>query len=223
MKYTVYLRTNKVNGKQYVGQTKDFENRERDWKCLKARYGSHYFTKERNKYGLDNFDVRILAEVETREDAWELEVKYIKELNTMFPNGYNMSYGGKKSSGYNHSEEQKYKWSIERKGKHNSPSTEFKKGLTPWMKGRKMSEEHREKDRLAHLGKISKKRKPVVQLTIDGVFIKEFTHCGKASEELGFKSDESIRKACKQQWRTSGGFKWMYKSDYEKMLAEQPC
>ena len=40
-----------------------------------------------------------------------------------------------------------------------------------------------------------------------------------AAIELGFKSDESIRKACKESWRTSGGFKWMFKSDYEEMLA----
>ena len=52
-------------------------------------------------------------------------------------------------------------------------------------------------------------------------YIKEFTHCEEAAKELGFKSDESIRKACKETWRTSGGFKWMYKQDYEKMLEEQ--
>lgn len=107
------------------------------------------------------------------------------------------------------------------KGKHNSPSTEFKKGMTPWMNGRKMSEEHREKDRLAHLGKISPKRKPVVRLTLNWEYIKEYTHCEDAAKELGFKSDESIRKACKESCRTSGGSKWMYKNDYEKMLEEQ--
>lgn len=221
MSYTVYLRTNKINGKQYVGQTENFKNREKDWKCLKARYGSYYFTKDRNKYGIENFDVKILAEVDSREEAWGLEQKFIKELNTMFPNGYNMSYGGEKSSGYKHSEEQKKIWSIKRKGKHNSPSTEFKKGMTPWMKGRKMSEDHREKDRLTHLGKISPKRRPVVQLTLDGKYIKEFSHLMAAAIELGFKSDESIRKACKESWRTSGGFKWMFKDDYEKMLGNQ--
>jgi hypothetical protein len=55
---------------QYVGQTKDFKTRERDWNCIKSRYGSHYLTNERNKYGTENFDVKILAEVESREEAW---------------------------------------------------------------------------------------------------------------------------------------------------------
>ena len=33
--------------------------------------------------------------------------------------------------------------------------------------------------------------------------------------------ENSIRKACKESWRTSSGSKWMYKADYEKMLEEQ--
>ena len=108
------------------------------------------------------------------------------------------------------------------KGKHSSPSTEFKKGMTSWMKGRKMSEEHKEKDRLTHLGKIyPTRRKPIIQLTLNFEYIKEFSRCEEAAKELGFKSDESIRKACKETCRTSGGFKWMYKEDYEKMLEKE--
>lgn len=206
---------------QYVGQTKNFKTRERDWNCIKSRYGSHYLTNERNKYGTENFDVKILAEVESREEAWELEQKFIEKLNTKYPNGYNMSYGGEKPFGYKHSEKQKQKWSNDKKGKHTSPSTEFKKGMTPWLKGKKVTEEHREKDRIAHLGKISKKRIPIVQLDLEGNFIKEYAHCLDAAKEMGFKCEESIRKACKEHWRTSGGFKWMYKEDYEKMLEKE--
>ena len=31
---TIYIRTNTMNGKQYVGQTSNFKRRERDWKNL---------------------------------------------------------------------------------------------------------------------------------------------------------------------------------------------
>ena len=222
MKYTIYLRTNKINGKQYVGQTKNFKTRERDWNCIKSRYGSHYLTNERNKYGTENFDVKILAEVESREEAWELEQKFIEKLNTKYPNGYNMSYGGEKPFGYKHSEKQKQKWSNDRKGKRNSILTEFKKGITPWLKGKHHTEKSNEKNRQAHLGKIyPTRRKPIIQLTLNFEYIKEFASCAEAAKELGFKSDESIRKACKEPWRTSGGFKWMYKEDYEKMLEKE--
>lgn len=40
-----------------------------------------------------------------------------------------------------HTEETKQKLSLLFMGKHNSPSTEFKKGQTPWIKGRKHSKE----------------------------------------------------------------------------------
>lgn len=220
MKYTVYLRTNKINGKQYVGQTKNFTEREKQWNVLTTRYANKLLTKDRQYYGLENFTVSVLAEVETREEAWELEQSFIRELNTKFPNGYNKAFGGELSTGYNHTEEQKTIWSKQRKGKHTSPATEFKRGMETWIKGKHHTEESNEKNRQAHLGMISPKRKPVIQLTLDYGFIKEFTHCGAAAKEMGFKCDESIRKACVETWRTSGGFKWMYKDDYEKLLED---
>ena len=258
MKYTVYLRTNKINGKQYVGQTKNFTEREKQWNALTTRYANKLLTKDRQYYGLENFTVRVLAEVETREEAWELEQSFIRELNTKFPNGYNRADGGKNSKGTEFTKEHRellskikkdahivpksaFKkgdepWnkgvkdcfsedtlkamSEKHKGKHHSPATEFKKGLTPWIKGKHHTEESNEKNRLAHLGKISPKRKPVVQLNDDYEFVKEFACCKDAAKEMGSKCDESIRKACVETWRTSGGFKWMYKDEYEKMLED---
>ncbi len=208
MSYTVYLRTNLINGKQYVGQTNNFKQREAQWKSQKCNYANKELSSDRFIFGLDNWKSDVLAVVETREEAWELEKKYISELSTRHPNGYNRAYGGRTNIGGT-------------KGYHTSPSTEFKKGMISWMKGKKMSPEHREKDRIAHLGKISEKRIPIVKLDLDYNFLKEYTHCEEASKELGFTSGESIRKACKDTWRTSGGFKWMHKDDYEKMLGEQ--
>lgn len=217
MEYTVYLRTNLINGKQYVGQTKNIRTRENNWRCIKARYANKILTEEREKYGANNFKMDILAECETQEEAWELEQRYIAELGTRFPAGYNMCNGGKTSEGTIFTEETKKKLSEVHKGMHNSPATEFKKGITPWMKGKHHTEESNEKNRQAHLGKISKKRIPVVQLDLDGNLIREYTHCADAAKEMGFKSDESIRRACKKTWRKSGGYKWMYKDDYEAL------
>lgn len=109
MKYTIYLRTNKLNGKKYVGQTKDFKNRERHWRSLKEKYGNIIIRKDREEFGLDAFDVKILSEVRTREEAWELEKAFIKAFNTKYPNGYNMTFGGKDFEGRKLSEETKRK------------------------------------------------------------------------------------------------------------------
>ena len=131
-KFTVYLRTNKVNGKQYVGQTENFERRENDWKCLKTLYANKYINEDRDKYGLDNWSCEILAIAETRKDAWELEQKYIEELNTRFPNGYNLAKGGAGSKGVDAWNKGK-EWSDEAKHKMSLA----KIGKEPWNKGKK--------------------------------------------------------------------------------------
>lgn len=121
--YTIYLRTNLVNGKQYVGQTSDIKQRNIAFKCLKNRYSTKIFDDDRRKYGVDNFDLEILAEAETQEEAWELEKYYIKELNTKYPFGYNISDGGSGAT-----------------------------GVPPWHKGKHLSEETRKKISLARIG-----------------------------------------------------------------------
>lgn len=243
MKYTVYVRTNKINGMQYVGQTNNLSRRNRQFDSFKCNYNA-YLDEDRLKYGIENFDVKILAEVETREKALEVEEKFIREYNSEFPNGYNRACGGKNNTGCgkgNHNgrefkkgdepwnkgvkncfnEETLKSMSEKRKGKHSSPATEFKKGMIGTFKGKHHTDESKEKNRQAHLGTISKKRRPVLQFTLDWKFLKEFTHPMAAAKELGFKSDESIRKACNEEWRSSGGCKWKFKDDYEEMLAEQ--
>lgn len=194
MKYTVYLRTNKINGKQYVGQTNNFRKRENTWNCLKARYANKVLQNDRVEFGLDAFSAEILAEVETKEEAWELEKKYIAELNTVYPNGYNRAYGGKTNKGGN-------------KGYHNGK--EFKKGNEPWNKGIKG----------IHLSPNTEfVGIPIVQLK-DVEIIKEYPSMIAARKD-GFHSS-AISACCKGKRKTHGGFKWMLKDDYEKMLGEK--
>ena len=80
----IYLRTNLVNGKQYVGQTGDIETREKQFNRIRQRYANKILTKDRQKYGLENFKIDILAETDNQEEAWSLEQKYIIELKLDF-------------------------------------------------------------------------------------------------------------------------------------------
>lgn len=122
----IYLRTNLVNGKQYVGQTKDFKQREYSWNCLKQVYANPYLTKARNKYGLENFDTVILGEFESQEELNRWEKHYIKMFNSLFPNGYNFQEGG--TNGCGCAETTKEKISIANTGKE------------PWNKGKTYDE-----------------------------------------------------------------------------------
>jgi group I intron endonuclease len=101
--YTVYKYTNTINGKMYVGQTKDQRNRKNNhkWKSNPCTAMAHAI----EKYGWDAFVYEVLVDGLTVEEANRLEVQYIKELNTMAPNGYNLAPGGDNMSG---------EWSAER-------------------------------------------------------------------------------------------------------------
>ena len=108
----IYLRTNTVNGKQYVGQstTRRFKKRQKEWNNLNIPYAGVVINNARAKYGLDAFDFEILKECEDEElDQWE--TYYIKELNTKAPYGYNMTDGGEGMNGYSPSEETRKKMS----------------------------------------------------------------------------------------------------------------
>ena len=88
----VYLITNKVNGKQYVGQT--IRSLEERWKDHCRVRDENYFHRAIRKYGPENFSLEIIDTAETDEELDEKEIFWIKELNTLFPNGYNLKEGG---------------------------------------------------------------------------------------------------------------------------------
>lgn len=136
----IYLRTNRINGKKYVGLTTDLKTRQYNWNNLNQPYAGNVITNARAKYGIDAFDFEILKECNDNElDYWEKY--YIKELNTKKPYGYNMTEGGDGCPGYIHSEETRKKISESLKGK------------TPWIKGKHLSEETKKKLSIINKGK----------------------------------------------------------------------
>lgn len=197
MKYTVYLRTNLINGKQYVGQTKNFERREYEWNQLSKRYANKYITDEREKYGLENFKTDVIAETETQEEAWELEQKYINEMNTKYPNGYNMSDGGETKKGTFVTEEIRKKIS------------EGHKGQIAWNKGVKMPEEFSKKISESKKGIPNKKlSKKVFQYTLDGKLVNIWESSAEA-ERNGFSSG-TICSCCNGARKTYKGYIWKH-------------
>ena len=64
---------------------------------------SHYLNNAIRKYGVTNFVVELIECCEI-SNSDERETYYIKELNSLFPNGYNLKNGG---SVFTHSDESK--------------------------------------------------------------------------------------------------------------------
>lgn len=90
----VYCITNAVNGKMYVGMTS--QTIAQRWSGhVTDRFDGRYISNALCKHGLENFDVSILAEVDTNEKALQLENIWICLLNTADRDtGYNLTYGG---------------------------------------------------------------------------------------------------------------------------------
>jgi group I intron endonuclease len=64
---------------------------------------SHYLNNAIRKYGVEDFVVELIEYCEI-DDADERETHYIKEFNSLYPNGYNLKNGGKV---FTHSNESK--------------------------------------------------------------------------------------------------------------------
>ena len=192
----IYLRTNTVNGKQYVGQANDFERREYDWHNLKWSYAGKLINNARNKYGTDNFKTEILKECQTQDELNQWEQYYIKELSTKYPNGYNLTDGGDGRSGYQLSDEERKKMS------------ESLKGRKAWNKGIPASEEIKRKLSEAHKGILPSNSKIIYQYTLDGEFVREW----KSAQECGRNGYDfsNVCSCCRGERKTHKGFIWSY-------------
>ena len=119
MLYELYVVTNKINNKRYVGQvTKDCGYIKRFKNHYKEALYYHKKHKHLNifhaaliKYGCDNFKVERIADNIEESEIDDLEKFYIKKYHTFFQDpkcwGYNMTEGGQGVHGYKHNEETK--------------------------------------------------------------------------------------------------------------------
>lgn len=91
----IYLVTNNVNGKQYVGKTQIGYKERFKQHCQAFEYGDRYYLAcAIHKYGKENFSIELIAQVE--DDSWEFwERYYIQTLHTHYSEGgYNVTLGG---------------------------------------------------------------------------------------------------------------------------------
>ena len=99
----IYLWTNLVNGKKYVGQTMCFYRRMKNYRHT---YPNAYMERAVNKHGLDNFDITILErdvpldKLDEREQYW---LDYYQSYD--LDKGYNICKIAGTTKGVTHNEE----------------------------------------------------------------------------------------------------------------------
>ena len=213
----IYKITN-PNGRIYIGQSTNIEIRWSKYKKLQCADQPSLYNSLK-KYSPEDHIFEIIEEcyveeLDNKEIYWGLKFDVLsnKHLNNRLGRGF----------GSFDSEETKLKKSISRKGKSNY-----------WLKDKKLSVEHCEKIKQGKTGKkhtITKKRndigvskrghveavsqaksKPVIQYTLEGVFIKEWKSGKEAADVLGF-TQPNINICCLGKKKLYKKFIWKFKN-----------
>ena len=227
--YKIYVHINKVNGKIYIGQTKQtLEQRSSNGKAYK--YCRHFWNAIQ-KYGWENFEHIVLIENLSLEMANIIEEYLIKKYDsTNRKIGYNLWFGG------NNREVNEETRRIQR---------EKKIGYNPWkIWDEETIESIKRKNSIAKMGeknpmygkqlsdkakRLRKERRlHVLQYDLDGKFVKEWNSLEDASVEYDI-AKANISKSCNEPTSICRGFLWRYKQgdvipenikSYKEMILE---
>ncbi len=125
----IYVITNNINGKQYVGLDRNDNKRWKDHRRRASIDAIQLIDRKMYEYGVDNFDCSIVYETENLDELKQKEIDFIKKLNTYVGNGYgyNLTFGGDGSNGFK------------------IPEESINKGQKHYMYGKKMPEEQKRK------------------------------------------------------------------------------
>lgn len=176
--YKVYIIRNKNKDIVYCGLT---------GKTLEERFKNHRWEKNLDS----SYTIELVQEYLTLEEAAILERKLIEQYNLLVV-GLNKSPGSINGHSQYHSEEQKKKWSLERKGKP-------------------VSKEHAEKNRKARLGgknnenwrkaQFESHAKPIICLETGKVY----ASARQAAKELNLQYSK-VSLVCNGLRKMTGGF-----------------
>lgn len=224
--YKIYIHKNRINGKVYVGQTK--QSLKRRWNNGNGYIQCPYFYNAIKKYGWDNFEHILLDEYLTKEEADIKEQDYIKYYKSSNPEfGYNISNGGAGLTGatkyiniyqytMNGDFVKYYKdisdILIENPDYTSSPIRSAYDEIIKTAYGFQWKSYYKEKiekieDFKIRVGK--SKSKIVYQYDLYGNYIQKFNSAKEAANILNIGVD-GIRKTCNKRQNHFNGFQWSF-------------
>lgn len=194
-RHSIYVITNLINEKQYVGETsKTIKERFAEhWRIAKNSYRGYPLYLDMKKFGIENFKIETLEEFESDDRNLEIlkEERWISKLNT-YKNGYNNAPKQYvTSTGYKFSEERKQEYSQMFQGENNpmyeknvkdfmtdEGIEEWKEKLSKARLGKKITEQHKE-----NMSKNSKRKKKVLKFNLNNEIVNEYESLTIASNE----------------------------------------
>lgn len=240
----IYLITNTITNKQYVGQT---------IQTIKTRYKGHirsaqyntdkcYLHKAMNKYGYDNFEVEEITHIDYKskdllfQKLNELEIFYIAKYNTLVPNGYNLTKGGTSGAELYKKEVDEYDLNGNFIQTHESiisaclyVGTECNRAILKCCKGEskfafqkiwRYHNEPLEKYCLpdVNIAKRVYKKAPIDKYSLNGTLLKSYNSITEAADDFNKTINKShITDCCNGKLHTAYGYIWRYKGDpFEK-------
>lgn len=229
--FKIYIHT-APNGKKYVGQTSQPENRR--WRNGHGYVSNRHFYRAIQKYGWDNIHHEVVRRCETLKEANEIEADLIAELKSNDPKyGYNISGGG---DGKNRvAESTRRLMSKARKGKRTGKSNpnygrkhtpEERRVMSEKTKGRFVGEKSplwgkhpsdATRAKMSASRKASKKARACIQALNQSKAKKVrcvetgdvYESARGAARKLGY-SQGNISSACRGDHEKAYGFHWEY-------------
>lgn len=230
--WSVYMHTNKINGKRYIGITSKTPSRR--WGNGGRGYKKNqHFWKAIQKYGWNNFKHEVLLTNETFEYACAVEkclVKHYKTNNPLY--GYNLTSGGDKGCTY--SEESRRKISESRKGKYTGENSVMY-GVSPkermdeetyqgWLYKQQTNKPkgkdhpmygispHERMDKATYQSWLAKLQNPAKSISVKCIETgKLYKSAREAERETGIGHSAIIKSCSSENYSIiAGGFHWCY-------------
>lgn len=204
----LYKITNLIDGKIYIGLTKN----KPQWRFAQHINGKNnsnsYLKKAIDKYGQSNFTFEVIAKANSLNELNELEVKAIEEFKSLAPNGYNLHTGGNR---HQVSEITKEKQKISNKGKR---TPEAIRKTADALRGRKVPralvEQRAAKQRGIKRNTPTNARKVKA---IDVITHIEYTYNSLMDAAKALNADISnISATCNGRLKSHKGYRWEYVS-----------